>query len=262
MEIIDPQQKQEFENKQKSSTEHLQPASHQMGRILAGIVIIIVGGLLLIRKMGIYLPDWLFSWQMLAIAIGVFVGARHNFKPGGWIVPILVGCFFLLDDWLPYFDIKPYFWPVILILVGMVMIMTPGSARSFSGRARRRMNWSETAENSNDDLIESTSVFGGVKKNIISKNFIGGEISAVFGGAEINFTQADIQSKAVLEVNAVFGGVKLIIPANWTVQSSEITAVLGGVEDNRVLQKGAADSEKVLILRGSAVFGGISLKSF
>lgn len=262
MEIIDPQQKQEFENKFKPASEPTQAPSQQMGRILAGIVIIIVGGLLLIRKMGIYLPEWLFSWQMLAISIGVFVGARHNFKPGGWIVPILVGCFFLLDDWLPFFDIKPYFWPVILILVGMVMIMTPGSGRSFRGRARRRMNWSESAEVTDEDIIDSSSVFGGVKKNIISKNFKGGEISAVFGGAEINFTQADIQSRAVLEVNAVFGGVKLIIPSNWTVQSSEITAVLGGVEDNRILQKGAADSDKILVLKGSAVFGGISLKSF
>lgn len=84
----------------------------------------------------------------------------------------------------------------------------------------------------------------------------------MFGGAEINFSQADIKGRAVLEVNAVFGGAKLIIPANWTVQSSELVAILGGVEDNRVLQMGAGDPDKVLILRGNAIFGGITLKSY
>ena len=37
----------------------------------------------------------------------------------------------------------------------------------------------------------------------------------MFGGAEINFMQADIQGRVELEVNQVFGGTKLIVPAHW-----------------------------------------------
>ncbi|MBL7915681.1 MAG: hypothetical protein BWY67_02267 [Bacteroidetes bacterium ADurb.Bin397] len=259
MEIIDPKQKQEFE--QKYQQREVVPPN-PMGRVLAGIIIMLVGGLLLARTMGIYFPDWFFSWQMLLIAIGVFVGAKHNFHPGGWIVPILIGAFFLLDDWIPDFNLKPYFWPVALILVGMAIVLTPGSARRISDRARKKFNSINAAESDSEDFLETSSVFGGVKKNIITKNFKGGEVSCVFGGAEINFSQADIKGRAVLEVNAVFGGAKLIIPANWTVQSAELVAILGGVEDNRVLQMGSGDPDKVLILRGNAIFGGITLKSY
>ncbi|HMW10948.1 MAG TPA: LiaF-related protein, partial [Bacteroidia bacterium] len=89
----------------------------------------------------------------------------------------------------------------------------------------------------------------------------GGEVSAVFGGAEINFMQADIQGRVELEVNQVFGGTKLIVPAHWEIKS-EIAAVLGSVEDKRPLRGTTTDEKKVLILRGTTVFGGIDINSY
>src|SRR5690606_6223030 len=81
-----------------------------------------------------------------------------------------------------------------------------------------------------EDRIESVSIFGGVKKNIVSKNFRGGEIVNFFGGSEINLIQADINGRINLEVVQVFGGTKIIVPANWTIHS-EMVAIFGGIED-------------------------------
>jgi predicted membrane protein len=109
------------------------------------------------------------------------------------------------------------------------------------------------------DSIRETAVFGNIRKAVIAKNFVGGEVSSVFGSAEINLMQADIQNQASLELNAVFGSIRLIVPAHWQVKM-ETSAVLGGIEDKRA--KHAIYSDKVLLLEGNAVFGGIQIESY
>ena len=119
----------------------------------------------------------------------------------------------------------------------------------------------ESEGGENPEFIEINSVFGGVKKIILSKNFKGGEINAFMGGAEINLLQADIKQNVHLEINNVFGGTKLILPSNWDVKN-EITAVFGGVEDKRSINLPMPDPNKTIIITGSCVFGGIEIKNF
>src|SRR5687768_1425084 len=183
MEIIDPQQKREFEA--KSASDAGRPDTRN--RVIAGLVVIIIGGLLLAQKLGAWFPDWLFSWQMLLIAIGFFIGARHDFRVGGWLIPIVIGVIFLFDKFLPEMNLRPYFFPIILIIIGTVMILSPG-------RRRMRRGWTGSPAyvndfNNSDEIMESVSVFGGIKRNVISKSFKGGETVTVFGGSEINLMQ-------------------------------------------------------------------------
>ena len=101
-----------------------------------------------------------------------------------------------------------------------------------------------------------------VKRNIIAKDFKGGEVVTVFGGAELNLSQADINGKVTLEITQVFGGTKLVIPSHWEVRS-ELVNILGGIEDKRSMQQDfSTDPNKVLILTGTTVFGGITIESF
>jgi len=115
--------------------------------------------------------------------------------------------------------------------------------------------------NDNAEYLDVVSVFGGIKKNVQSKNFKGGEVVSFMGGSEINFMQADIQHPVELEVNNVFGGTKLIIPSNWDVKS-EISAVFGGVDDKRSFNNSIPDSNKIIRLKGSCVFGGIEVTNY
>jgi predicted membrane protein len=57
----------------------------------------------------------------------------------------------------------------------------------------------------------------------------------------------------------VMGGTKLIVPSNWEVRS-QLTSIFGNVEDKR--QSASTNSDKVLILDGSSVFGGIEIKNY
>jgi predicted membrane protein len=244
-------------------------------RIWSGILLVGTGLLLLAYKMGAPIPAWIFTWPVLLIAIGLLAGIKSRFHNPGSFILILIGGIFLADQSIPGIDFHNYIVPVILIGIGLLFIFRPkhhhcGRRNRFIGHrnlndtyATDDLNTGETSgpEGDNAEYIDVHAVFGGIKKNIQSKNFKGGEIVSFMGGSEINFMQADIQHPVVLEVNNVFGGTKLIIPSNWDIKN-EISAVFGGVEDKRTFNNSTADSEKKILLKGACVFGGIEVTNY
>jgi predicted membrane protein len=239
--------------------------------ILPGLFILAIGGLLLMRQMGFFFPYWFFTWPMLLIAIGVFVGLRHGFRGGGWVILILIGGIFLIDNFNPAFNLRQYMWPIILIAIGLVILFRPKRyGRWKDGRYRARFHrWQERygvpaadePQYSKEDYLDITSVFGGVKKIVVSKNFKGGDITNFMGGTEVNLTQADINGTVTIDASNIFGGTKLIVPANWDVKS-DVTAIFGGMEDKRDLHSIKADPNKLLIIDGTCMFGGIEIRNF
>ncbi|MBS1563573.1 MAG: hypothetical protein JST39_04255, partial [Bacteroidetes bacterium] len=119
---------------------------------------------------------------------------------------------------------------------------------------------SQGAVDNNEDFIDSVSVFGGVRKVIMSKNFRGGEATSFMGGTELDFSQADINGVVVLELTQVMGGAKLIVPGHWSIRN-EVNAVLGGVDDKRQLNV-TADPNKTLVLKGTSFLGGLEISNF
>jgi predicted membrane protein len=236
-------------------------------RIGAGLFLLLIGGVLLVDQMGVPLPEWLFSWHVLLIAIGLFIGLRHNFRGGAWAILILIGSFFLVQDHFPEIPMRRFLWPAVLIFVGLVIILGP---RGHSRRWRRferacngsRINQAFASSRegySSEDFVDSTAIFGGVHKKIVSKNFKGGDVTSIMGGTELDFTQADFTGVIRLDVTQVMGGTKIIVPAHWEVRS-EVTAMFAGFEDKR--QHPTTNPDKVLILDGTSFFGGIELKNF
>ena len=238
------------------------------GRVVAGSILVVVGGIFLARQLGVDFPRWLFNWQVFLIVLGLFIGAKHNFRTGGWWIVSLVGVVFLINQYFP--GVGHLFWPLVIILVGLVFIFKPKSKwdpdrfnRNWSKYSRN--NWSKSTLGSvtdDGDYIDSTSIFGGNKKIVVSKNFKGGEITSIFGGSEINLIQADINGVVMLEVTQLFGGIKLLVPANWVVKS-EMVAIFGSVEDKRHIQiESTGEEKKVLFIEGTSIFGGIDIRSY
>ena len=270
------------------------------GRIWAGLFLLMVGGVLLLDQMGFPLPDWLFSWHVLLIAIGIFLGLRHNFRGGAWLILIAVGGVYLVQDYNPEINLHRYIWPGILMVIGLVFILRPrhrweeDDAWKYRMKAEVRDKWQrryykrhgwQYPNNPNnpgdptnptgsggtygsytgptwptEDYIDTTSVFGGVHKKVVSKNFKGGEITTFLGGTEIDLTQADITGIVRLDVTQVMGGTKILVPAHWEVRS-QVTAIFAGFEDKRQ-QPAALNPDKILVLDGTSIFGGIELKNY
>lgn len=291
MEIIDNDGNAQSENKKTRDNtgtrdnynqgDYMPMKNDNSGKAIGGLIIVAIGLLFLGREMGLYIPRWLFSWPMILIAIGVYSGVKNNFQNIGWLVCIVIGFILLIRNWLPDFIDFSYLWPMGLIIVGLYMIVKPKSSykakkkdwdkydvnpssqtnwqQSQSAGYRQGADYRQRQSTDSSEYIETSAVFGSVRKSVMSKDFKGGEINSVFGSAEVNLAQADITQIVELEVNAVFGGVRLIVPLNWEIKS-ELTAVLGSVEDKRtVLRNANTNSDTFLVLKGTAVFGGIEI---
>lgn len=242
------------------------------GRIIGGLIIIAVGAILLLRNTGVYFPRWLFTWPIILILVAIYQGFKHNFKNSSWLILLAVGSFFLVQKSMPDLSRQPLFWPLVVIAAGVIFMVRPRHGNFIPPANPGATNWSEDSSSypvarqggfpDESDQINVRSVFSGVKRSMLSKNFQGGTISSIFGGSEIDFSQAEINGQAVLHFEVLFGGAKIIIPSHWAVQN-EIDGIFHGVDDNRRFNPDAAlNPGKVLILKGSVTFGGVEIRSY
>src|SRR3954469_21636505 len=104
-------------------------------RVSAGLILLLVGGALMARQLGAPLPDWLFTWPMILIMIGFYVGIKLRFRNPGWIIPTLIGIVVLFDQWYPRNNLKPLIAPIIIIAIGLIFIFRP---RGWRGHHRTR----------------------------------------------------------------------------------------------------------------------------
>jgi predicted membrane protein len=242
------------------------------GRVWAGLFLLLVGGVLLLDQMGFPFPDWLFSWHVLLIVVGLFLGFRHNFRGGAWIIMIMVGAFYLVQDYYPELPVHRFIWPAVLIGVGLLFILRPHHKpfgqqwRDRCGDRRERDRWhhyspvNDPGAYSSSDFIDSTAIFSGVHKKIVTKTFKGGDITNIMGGTELDLSQADFTGVVILDVTQIMGGSKIIVPSHWEVRS-EVTALFAGFEDKRQ-QTTLSNPDKLLLLKGTSIFGGIEIRNF
>ena len=253
------------------------PRMRSRGRVFTGVLLFFIGILLLLRAANmVWFPSWFFTWPMIFIAIGLFSGVRHGFRGGFWAMFLLLGGLFLANEIDHTLHMERYVWPIVLIAIGIGFILRPRHRHWRKWRGHHyHAGWQQeadavgTSENTGTipgdydrrDFIDVTAVFGGIKKNVLSKNFKGGDITSFMGGSEIDLSQADFNGTIHIDATNIFGGTKLIIPPTWDVQN-DITAIFGGVDDKRQIAGVSLDPNKVLVLDGTCMFGGIEIRSF
>lgn len=157
-------------------------------------------------------------------------------------------------------------WSLALIAAGLVMLV---------GRCQAPANFwppkpppfeagSYSRQSYFGDRLMEQFIFSGTKRRVETQNFQGGKVEAVFGGAEMDLSQASIATpnrRVVLIVNAIFGGVEIRIPRTWRVEKIG-SAVFGGFDDQTVPPRPEPGFDPpTLVIRGSAVFGGIVIKN-
>lgn len=232
---------------------------------LAGLLLLVAGTVLLIRQVEADLvPRWLFTWPMILIIVGIFVGIQTKFRDFGWLILVGIGAFFLADHVFPDYDAGRFIIPIVVCGVGLILLLSPGKKRHRDKKDDEKSLYYKDADEepgtAKPDAIEVVSIFGNVKKVVYSKDFKGGEVVSVFGGAEVNLSQADFKGPIILEIVQVFGATKLIVPPHWVIRS-EAVAIFGGIEDKRPPQS-ITSADKVLIIQGTALFAGIEIKSY
>jgi predicted membrane protein len=225
-------------------------------RAIIGIILVLVGIFLVLRNTGFFpgfIDHVIFSWPMLLVTIGLVITIGSSGGKTSGIIVMAVGAFFLIPNiFRETFDVN-MFWPSIFIIIGVIFIFS------------KRKGWSSvsTTPQVGDDYIDYVHVFSGGQRQIVSDNFRGGKITAVFGGSEIDLTKAKlVPGVSEIEIACVFGGTTIIVPDDWNVKI-EVVPVLGGFGDSRKLNPGRiVDTTRQLVIKGAVVFGGGEIKSF
>ncbi len=230
-------------------------------KVVLGLLMIGFGGLLLLDVFDIInfsFRSVIFSWQMILIVIGL-ISMLNTSNKGPGMVLIAIGVIFLLPDFF-YFDFptRRLFWPVVLIGMGIIFLTNKAKIGKFG---KHNEPFFHGKANLSDDYLDDVNIFAGGNKSITSKNFMGGKITSIFGGSEYNMAHAELhEGHAEIEYTAIFGGSKIIVPADWKVRT-DVATIFGGFSDQRA-SGSVQNPDKVLVIKGSIVFGGGEIVSY
>lgn len=233
------------------------PEGHISRNFALGVLVIFAGLILLLANMNILSYEArhaFFSWPMMLIGIGVISLFGSSNRTPGYIL-IVIGTVFMIPRIFNVdFNIMHVFWPAILIAIGILILLKRMPRRPL------RSNFS-THQTTAEGFLHEDNIFSGGKQKV-THEFKGGQINCIFGGSEIDLTQATLgEGTNHLEINTIFGGVTLIVPADWKIQL-KMTSILGGFSDKRSYVKENPDPSRMLIITGSTIFGGGEIKSY
>lgn len=228
-------------------------------RLVLGAVLIGLGGIFLLNTLNILHFSFsyvIFSWPFVLFVIGLFILINTSKKLLGWILTG-VGIFFLIPRVYPqiHYD-SGIVLPIILIVLGTYIIFKKKkSAAEFGSQPPDK--------EINKDKIDDVAIFGGGTKIISSDNFKGGNVTAIFGGSEINLINCNLaEGDNVIDVLTIFGGTTLIIPKEWNVVVN-VTSILGGFSNKSIRNPNlVVDQSRTLHVKGLAMFGGGEIKTY
>jgi hypothetical protein len=232
--------------------EHRHRAARLTPQLVVGLLIIVAGVLFTLENLGfLYAEDYLRYWPAGLIAIGatkLWQTARD--RTGGafsGVIFVIAGAWLLLDNvrivHLSFWEA----WPMLLVLVGASIVW----------RGLRQRTADAPAGDSNA-TISAFAMMAGLNRGNNSKTFRGGEITAIMGGCELDLRQAAIDGEAVIDVFAMWGGIEIRVPEDWTVVG-RVNPVLGGYEDKTRPPTGATRHQ--LVIRGFVIMGGVEVKN-
>ena len=162
------------------------------------------------------------------------------------IILVLLGLSTIFGGWV--FKIV---FAALLIALGIKIIIAPK-------RPSRYCHWhchTEKMESSIQETLNETVILGSLCKKIETENFNGGKVTTIFGGGVLDLRDAKTTEKIItLEIIAVFGGLKILVPQNWAINIQN-TAVLGGCNNHTQTKIG----DVTLKITGAVVLGGIQI---
>lgn len=241
--------------------------SRQTSGAVVGGVLVILGTLLLLDRLNfISFHDILRYWPAILVFFGLqrlIQGPDMGARIFGGVLTCVGGV--LLLNRMGITSIRLWdLWPLAIIAVGIALLYNAVYARPGPPPAggTGACGFGHGKRSSTDSWIDYTALFGGIEVRSNSTQFEGGNLTAIFGGCDVDLRRAVMATdSAVLNVSAIFGGIALRVPEGWTVVFQG-APVFGGYEDSTIHPPDALNTpQKTLYLRGTAAFGGIEVKN-
>ena len=210
--------------------------------IIWGIALIVLGVIWGCSALELFDIELFFDgWWTLFIIIPSMVGIFCDDDKISNLVGLIIGVLLLLScqEIIDFDIVWKLIVPVIIIGVGLSLIFKNSALKN--------------APKSADGHI--TAVFAGHEMKI-TENFKGNNLTAVFGGIDLDLRNAQISDDITINATTVFGGIDIYVPDNIDVKVKS-TSVFGGV-DNKT--NDTSDKEHIIYLNANCIFGGIDIK--
>lgn len=223
----------------------------QAPRLVFALALIGYGILLVAEEAGVSGAAWAHHW-FLPVALAALGGAlvlqtgMARLVGGGLLVLSLFSTLDRLGG-TRGLDVGDLVGPIILVLVGSVLL------RWSLGPHRAAAKPSDAGE-----TVHNLAVMAGHELHSTSTAFRGGSLSACMGGCELDLTGARTAPEgAVIDVFAMWGGIEIRVPRDWTVVS-EVLPLMGAFEDGRDPDPESGPGGR-LTIRGLAIMGGVEV---
>ena len=143
-------------------------------------------------------------------------------------------------------------WPFFIVALGVFLVT----------KALRKNRGVPAELAAHESFVSATAIFSGTKRRVTQQDFKGGELTAIFGGFELDLRQATLEGNQVrVDVFVLFGGGELKVPQDWAV-TMKGSAIMGGFED-KTLHMPAADGSRAPGPPGRSpglvLFGGLTV---
>jgi hypothetical protein len=226
------------------------PESRLTPQLLFGLFIIAAGLLFTLDNLGIVRADeYTRFWPVALIAVGALKLSQSHRGSGavaGFLF-LFIGLWQLLEELTDFRVHLEDIWPLLLVFFGGYLVWQGLSTRAASGPVQ-----------SGSATMSGMAVLGAFTRGSNSKAFRGADLTAIMGGCEIDLRNAAIHGEATIDVFALWGGIEIRVPDDWTIES-RVMPLLGGVDDKTRPPQGVTAHR--LILRGFAIMGGVEIKN-
>lgn len=220
-----------------------------------GVILILAAVYIIINSLG-FMPDVSVVRLGVAVICGVvFFKSLAGLEFGGMLFSLAV-LLILFDEQLGITALTP--WPVLMAaLLGSIGLNMIFGSRFTESKKRNHglAEYKETDYVSGDE-IRIGGMFGAYKKTVSSDNFKKASVNCRFGGMEISFDDAVIQSgSAVVKLNISFSGVEFYIPQSWKVEN-HTEGMCGGFHEHR---SHSSDEGPTIVFEGNVKFSGVEI---
>lgn len=225
----------------------------KFGNILWGLVFIVVGLIIGLNAMGITNINIFFKgWWTLFIIVPSFIGIFKDENKTWSIIWLVIGIVLLLctRDILSFAIIGKLIFPFILVMIGLSFI--------FKDMFQSKVN--EKIKKLNKERVDGEdfcATFGGVKSDFNGQEFKGANTDAIFGGVELDLSEAIINHDQIINANAIFGGIDIKAPKGVNIKVKS-TPIFGGVSNK--LKNDYNESLPTIYINAFCLFGGVDIK--
>ena len=221
-------------------------------KLVLGVAIIVAGLVLTLDNLGLIQAHTILKlWPLVLVAMGIakIRQDRHSSSLGGWFL-VLGGAFLLLFTFGGG-HLTEAMAPMLVVAVGILIVI----------KALKQSRGVPPDLARSEDFLQGTAIFGGFKRHVLTQVFKGGELTAIFGGYEVDLSQAALEAgQARIDVFVLFGGGEIRVPEGWEI-ANRATAIAGALNDSTHHGPITTEGRPRLIITGLILFGGTEVKS-